>query len=212
MSVHAIVTVQKCGPYHFENNARLKAERCPGEYGKSGLREEAARTSRRISPRKRGFRGVPPRLHGHVTQSSARSGVRHGDGSVLRSAAALPNAFSPFPLPWYRMLNCRILPRLAFRIHRKTYISNTRYMASTSSNPIASPADGGNAFTVSKITFPVSEVPANPLGDGKYIKTAAALMIGYVFLLFKSTACTPRVLTLRLFLRVRSRALMTSVH
>ncbi len=28
------------------------------------------------------------------------------------------------------------------------------------------------------VTFPVSPVPKNPLGEGRYIKTAAALMIG----------------------------------
>ena len=31
-----------------------------------------------------------------------------------------------------------------------------------------------------KYNFPVSEVPRNPLGEGRYIKTAAALIIGYV--------------------------------
>lgn len=29
--------------------------------------------------------------------------------------------------------------------------------------------------------FPVSQIPANPLGEGRYIKTAAALIIGCVF-------------------------------
>ncbi len=32
-----------------------------------------------------------------------------------------------------------------------------------------------------KYNFPVSEVPKNPLGEGRYIKTAAALVIGYVY-------------------------------
>ena len=29
--------------------------------------------------------------------------------------------------------------------------------------------------------FPVSDVPANPLGEGRHIKTAAALIIGCVY-------------------------------
>lgn len=28
--------------------------------------------------------------------------------------------------------------------------------------------------------FAISDIPKNPLGEGKYIKTAAALIIGYV--------------------------------
>ena len=35
--------------------------------------------------------------------------------------------------------------------------------------------------------FPVSDIPKNPLGEGKYIKTAAALIIGYVAR-FRSTS------------------------
>lgn len=31
-----------------------------------------------------------------------------------------------------------------------------------------------------KFNFPVSEIPKNPLGEGKYIKSAACLIIGYV--------------------------------
>ena len=31
-----------------------------------------------------------------------------------------------------------------------------------------------------KFNFPVSEIPKNPLGDGKYIKSAACLIIGCV--------------------------------
>jgi hypothetical protein len=30
------------------------------------------------------------------------------------------------------------------------------------------------------VTFPLSKIPPNPLGEGKYIKTAAALIIGLV--------------------------------
>jgi len=31
---------------------------------------------------------------------------------------------------------------------------------------------------IPKVTFPISEIPKNPLGDGNYIRTAAALIIG----------------------------------
>jgi len=30
------------------------------------------------------------------------------------------------------------------------------------------------------LDFPISPIPKNPLGEGQYIKTAAALIIGYV--------------------------------
>jgi len=33
---------------------------------------------------------------------------------------------------------------------------------------------------LTELTFPITPVPKNPLGEGKYIRTAAALIIGYV--------------------------------
>ena len=36
-----------------------------------------------------------------------------------------------------------------------------------------------------KMNFPVSPMPENPLGEGQYIKTAAALIIGYVCVLLR---------------------------
>jgi hypothetical protein len=37
--------------------------------------------------------------------------------------------------------------------------------------------------------FPLSSKPKNPLGEGKYIKTAAALIIGFVFLTRTNFIC-----------------------
>ncbi|THH18870.1 hypothetical protein EW146_g2169 [Bondarzewia mesenterica] len=47
---------------------------------------------------------------------------------------------------------------------------------STSSSAAA--ATASSALTLSEFTFPVSAIPANPLGEGRYIRTAAALIIG----------------------------------
>ena len=33
---------------------------------------------------------------------------------------------------------------------------------------------------LTELTFPITPVPENPLGEGKFIRTAAALIIGYV--------------------------------
>lgn len=33
---------------------------------------------------------------------------------------------------------------------------------------------------LTELSFPISPVPKNPLGEGNYIKTAAALIIGWV--------------------------------
>ncbi|KAI0031505.1 MoaB/Mog domain-containing protein [Vararia minispora EC-137] len=51
-------------------------------------------------------------------------------------------------------------------------------MSTTSENQaVAASVSAPTSFDV-KTTFPVSEIPPNPLGEGKYIKTAAALIIG----------------------------------
>ena len=33
---------------------------------------------------------------------------------------------------------------------------------------------------LTELSFPITPVPKNPLGKGRYIRTAAALIIGYV--------------------------------
>ena len=62
-------------------------------------------------------------------------------------------------------------------------------MTSTSTSTGA--AAGGNTNLQQVYDFEVSPVPVNPLGEGKWIKTAACLIIGYVsaafsFILFHS--------------------------
>ena len=42
-----------------------------------------------------------------------------------------------------------------------------------------------------KFNFEVSPVPPNPLGEGRYIRTAAALVIGYVPLTFPFVSSRP---------------------
>ena len=44
--------------------------------------------------------------------------------------------------------------------------------------PAAAAAAPAGAQPAVKYNFPVSDVPPNPLGEGRYIKTAAALIIG----------------------------------
>lgn len=51
----------------------------------------------------------------------------------------------------------------------------TRTMSTTSEQTSSAP---NTAITDVAATFPVTDVPENPLGKGNYIKTAAALIIG----------------------------------
>ena len=53
-------------------------------------------------------------------------------------------------------------------------------MATVDNQTTAPPVGNVKAEETPKFNFPVSEVPKNPLGEGKFIKTAAALIIGYV--------------------------------
>ena len=50
---------------------------------------------------------------------------------------------------------------------------------SVPADPAAKPASGPAATPAVDWNFPVSPIPPNPLGEGKYIKRAAALIIGY---------------------------------
>ena len=62
--------------------------------------------------------------------------------------------------------------------------------AATASNadpspPPPAPKPEAAAQELPKFNFELSPVPANPLGEGRYIKTAAALVIGCVRHLFR---------------------------
>ena len=41
-------------------------------------------------------------------------------------------------------------------------------------------SESSRASSSQKVKFSISSVPPNPLGDGNYIRTAAALVIGWV--------------------------------
>ncbi|KAF8161238.1 MoaB/Mog domain-containing protein [Crassisporium funariophilum] len=63
----------------------------------------------------------------------------------------------------------------------KTTYSRVMSTKSGSSSPIASSSSAAILPTTPpqpQVTFPVSPIPKNPLGEGKYIRTAAALIIG----------------------------------
>lgn len=66
----------------------------------------------------------------------------------------------------------------SFRGHPKLMSSQT---APAVPSAVSAPAPSSDAPPVAppEFNFPVSPVPENPLGEGRYIKTAAALMIGY---------------------------------
>ncbi|KAF8176523.1 MoaB/Mog domain-containing protein [Pholiota molesta] len=49
---------------------------------------------------------------------------------------------------------------------------------SSNNSRAASPSNGELQLKPPPVTFPLSPIPPNPLGEGKYIKTAAALIIG----------------------------------
>ena len=52
-------------------------------------------------------------------------------------------------------------------------------MSAGDSNVNGVPAAAPAAAEV-RYNFPLSEIPKNPLGEGKFIKTAGCLIIGYV--------------------------------
>lgn len=59
---------------------------------------------------------------------------------------------------------------------------NSPFLRATffSSSPKANMVAGATVPRLTELNFPITPVPKNPLGEGKYIMTAAALVIGCV--------------------------------
>jgi hypothetical protein len=72
----------------------------------------------------------------------------------------------------------RILPSLKNSNHGHRNLSSLT-AAFSSSGPRTMVAVA-TAPRLTELDFPITPVPKNPLGEGKYIRTAAALIIGYV--------------------------------
>jgi len=81
-----------------------------------------------------------------------------------------------------RLLGKGVILRIPLPLINSTHgRRNTPFLTAAFSS--ASPKTMVVATTVPRLTelsFPVTPVPRNPLGEGKYIRTAAALIIGYV--------------------------------
>ena len=74
----------------------------------------------------------------------------------------------------------RISYRLSF-LHR--HFSNFRTLSGISSSPIGAAEVRSTRLSApasSEVRFELSPVPPNPLGEGRWIKTAGALIIGCV--------------------------------
>ncbi|KAF5348786.1 hypothetical protein D9756_009764 [Leucocoprinus leucothites] len=93
--------------------------------------------------------------------------------------------FSPLTLAHSRarLTTASSHPRITPTVYPAFFYNSlpTRTMSSPSS-PVAAPAATLNSYDAvpppPPITFPRSPVPGNPLGEGKFIRTAAALIIG----------------------------------
>lgn len=72
----------------------------------------------------------------------------------------------------------RLAPHRFAALRVMSTVQNETGAAAPAATDAAKAAPGQEPKVV--YNFPVSEVPKNPLGEGRYIKTAAALIIGYV--------------------------------
>lgn len=94
--------------------------------------------------------------------------------SLLKTSIPYLRTFSPAADP--RRLFHTTLLRTLYQVPK---IPHHRPMSSSNSRP-TSPSNAEVQLKPPPVTFPISPVPPNPLGEGKYIKTAAALIIGWV--------------------------------
>ena len=79
----------------------------------------------------------------------------------------------PNPSPrLFSLSNHIVRPRSFTPFHHRSFVSDPPNLPPNPPNIVLNPG----------INFPVSPIPSNPLGEGKYIKSAAALIIGCVHL------------------------------
>ena len=109
------------------------------------------------------------------------SGTRRFAHSVATSSSRLPRLLSSRPPE----RTVPVLQRVSYRIEPIARMSTSMPVV-PAADPSA-PSHEAGAANASKPTteqpkwnFPLSPVPPNPLGEGRYIKTAAALIIGCV--------------------------------
>jgi len=111
--------------------------------------------------------------------------LSHVSCYVGRTSVRLPLAPAADGLPLLCFYSCSFLMLSGRALGRISSVSRhlARTMATASETGSSANARPTEVPTETKVTFPVSKIPPNPLGEGRYIKTAAALIIGYGFLL-----------------------------
>ncbi|KAI0657599.1 MoaB/Mog domain-containing protein [Cubamyces menziesii] len=130
------------------------------------------------------------RVHGPSTLSRAIATSPRGFGASSTSRRSAPTSTSPTTTAAtgrfahfaskshysYRLSSLNTSQGPAATLEQVS--SRTSIASMSTSTPAAPAADPSAPTEQPKWNFPLSPVPPNPLGEGRYIKTAAALIIG----------------------------------
>ena len=81
-----------------------------------------------------------------------------------------------------RLLGKGVILRIQHPLINSTHGRRNIYSLTAALSPrsLKTMVAAATAPRLTELSFPITPVPKNPLGEGKYIRTAAALIIGYV--------------------------------